>query len=378
MIVFRYLTGEVLKSQFAVFLILITIIVSQRFVKILADASEGEIAGQLVLTLVALKLPQLAMLILPLAAFLGVLIAYGRIYADSEMTVLHATGSSELKITAQTLLLSLLVMAMAGGLTLKLSPWASDREYQLLEKADADAGLATLIPGSFKYTSNGKAVVFVQDMSRDGTELSKVFLAQIPTDAKGTASVVYAQSGRVSEDSQGAQWLTLGNGRRYAGEISQPAYEITEFGRYEIQIREQQVEQRRRKLTSLSTEELWQQQSAEASAEWQWRLAIPLSVPLLMLAAVPLSRVNPRQGKFGRLLPSIALFLLYYILLIVCRSALQSEKIPVWLGLWWVHIAMLLFALGLLLQNTQWMLRLKARWSGRLAQHAVGARGDHA
>jgi len=378
LIVFRYLTGEVLKSQFAVFLILITIIVSQRFVKILADASEGEIAGQLVLTLVALKLPQLAMLILPLAAFLGVLIAYGRIYADSEMTVLHATGSSELKITAQTLLLSLLVMAMAAGLTLKLSPWASDREYQLLEKADADAGLATLIPGSFKYTSNGKAVVFVQDMSRDGTELSKVFLAQIPTDAKGTASVVYAQSGRVSEDSQGAQWLTLGNGRRYAGEISQPAYEITEFGRYEIQIREQQVEQRRRKLTSLSTEELWQQQSAEASAEWQWRLAIPLSVPLLMLAAVPLSRVNPRQGKFGRLLPSIALFLLYYILLIVCRSALQSEKIPVWLGLWWVHIAMLLFALGLLLQNTQWMLRLKARWSGRLAQHAVGARGDHA
>lgn len=378
MIVFRYLTGEVLKSQFAVFLILITIIVSQRFVKILADASEGEIAGQLVLTLVALKLPQLAMLILPLAAFLGVLIAYGRIYADSEMTVLHATGSSELKITAQTLLLSLLVMAMAAGLTLKLSPWASDREYQLLEKADADAGLATLIPGSFKYTSNGKAVVFVQDMSRDGTELSKVFLAQIPTDPKGTASVVYAQSGRVSEDSQGAQWLTLGNGRRYAGEISQPAYEITEFGRYEIQIREQQVEQRRRKLTSLSTAELWQQQSAEASAEWQWRLAIPLSVPLLMLAAVPLSRVNPRQGKFGRLLPSIALFLLYYILLIVCRSALQSEKIPVWLGLWWVHLAMLLFALGLLLQNTQFMLRLKARWSGRLAQHAVAARGDHA
>ncbi len=69
LIVFRYLIGEVFKSQLAVFLILITIIISQRFVKILADASEGELPGQLVLTLVALKLPQMAILILPLAAF---------------------------------------------------------------------------------------------------------------------------------------------------------------------------------------------------------------------------------------------------------------------------------------------------------------------
>ncbi len=60
MIVFRYLIGEVFKSQLAVFLILITIIMSQRFVKILADASDGDIPGQLVLTILSLKLPQLA------------------------------------------------------------------------------------------------------------------------------------------------------------------------------------------------------------------------------------------------------------------------------------------------------------------------------
>ena len=122
LIVFRYLIGEVFKSQLAVFLILITIILSQRFVKTLADASDGELPGQLVFTLVALKLPQMAILILPLAAFLGVLIAYGRIYAESEMTVLHATGVSEWLVGRITLVLSLVIALLAAGLTLHLSP----------------------------------------------------------------------------------------------------------------------------------------------------------------------------------------------------------------------------------------------------------------
>ncbi len=166
MIVFRYLIGEVFKSQLAVFLILITIIMSQRFVKILADASDGDIPGQLVLTILALKLPQLAVIIIPLSAFLGVLIAYSRIYADSEMTVLHATGISEWYVTRLTLVLSLLIALGAGFVTLHLSPWATEREYQILEKAEADSGLSSLIPGRVQQTSKEKSVVFLDEISR--------------------------------------------------------------------------------------------------------------------------------------------------------------------------------------------------------------------
>ncbi len=365
MIVFRYLIGEVFKSQLAVFLILITIIISQRFVKILADASEGELPGQLVLTLISLKLPQLAVLILPLAAFLGVLIAYSRIYAESEMTVLHATGISEWYVSRVTLLLSLLVALAAGGLMMYLSPWAAEREYEILAKADADSGLSTLIPGRFQQTSNEKAVVFVHDVSRDGGQLTKVFLAQAANEDDGQHSVVYAQTGTVAEDSDGAQRLVLSNGRRYAGGVDTPQYDVLEFDRYDIQIREQQVEQRRRKLSSLPTDQLLALDSAEANAEWHWRLAIPISIPLLMMLAVPLSRVNPRQGKFGKLLPGLALFLAYYILLIVCRNLLENDKIPAWLGMWWIHAMALLLGALLLLQSRAGYQRFAARLNGR-------------
>jgi lipopolysaccharide export system permease protein len=370
LIVFRYLIGEVFKSQLAVFLILITIILSQRFVKTLADASDGELPGQLVFTLVALKLPQMAILILPLAAFLGVLIAYGRIYAESEMTVLHATGVSEWLVGRITLVLSLVIALLAAGLTLHLSPWAAEREYQLLEKVSSDSGLSTLIPGRFQQTSNDKAVVFVQDISRDGHSLSKVFLAQQATEDGGQHSVVYAQTGTVLEDSSGAQRLVLSNGRRYAGAVDVPEYDVLEFGRYDLQIREQQVEQRRRKLKSLPTLELYQQRAnPEAVAELHWRLAIPLSIPILMLLAVPLSKVNPRQGKFGRLLPALSLFLTYYILLIVSTNLIEDGKLPQSVGLWWIHALVLGLAAILLLQSRAGAQRLKARIFGR---------GDHA
>ena len=89
----------------------------------------------------------------------------------------------------------------------------------------------------------------------------------------------------------------------------------------------------------------------------------------LMLLAVALSKVNPRQGTFGRLLPAFSLFLLYYMLLIVSTNLLQKEKIPQAAGLWWIHALMLVLVVVLLLQNRAGAQRLKARIFGR-GEHA--------
>ena len=133
MLIFRYLTAEVLKSQVAVFLTLMTIFLSQKLVGILGDASEGSIPAKLVLSMIALKLPQLASLILPLSIFLGIILAYSRIYADSEMTVLKACGVSEWYVVRVTLISSVGLAILAAALTMYIAPWASEQEYQLKE-----------------------------------------------------------------------------------------------------------------------------------------------------------------------------------------------------------------------------------------------------
>ncbi len=354
MLIFRYLTAEVLKSQLAVFLILMIIFVSQKFVVFLGDASEGGIPGKLVLSFVLLKLPQLASLILPLSLFLGIILAYSRVYADSDMTVLKACGISEWYIVRVTLISSVFMALVAAVLTLYLAPLASEKEAELKQQIDADTGLASLRSGRFQHTSNGKAVVFIHDIDNgEQTKLQKVFVAQLSqSETSAKVRLAYAKTGTVSEQKNGDQQLALISGKRYEFDKHQAkAQRITEFSDYKIIIEEQAIEQQRRKLEAVPTIELTKRSDSEAVAQFQWRLAIPLAIPILTLIAVPLSAVNPRQGKFAKLVPAIVLYLGYFILLNAAKFAVEDGKVPHHIGLWWIHFTAFFIGIWLILKE---------------------------
>lgn len=348
MIILRYLTAEVFKSQFAVFLVFMSIFLSQSFVRVLAEASEGKIPGYLVATIIGLRFPQLSAVILPLSVFLGVMLAYGRIYADHEMSVLKATGISEWYVTRVTLLFAFFVAIIGGSITLYLAPMALEYEYQAKENAASDGVFATLSPGRFQKAGSGDSVIFVHDYSKDKTQMQKVFVAQ--SGEKGVESVVYAHTGELIEHESGQQDLILTGGQRYYLKPNHAAQRLT-FSNYEILMEDQAVEKRRRNYAAKSTSELMKSNDIEAIAELQWRFAIPLTIPILAMIAVPLSSVNPRQGRFGKIVPGLALFFGYYILLILAKSAVEDGKIPTQVGLWWIHLLGLVTAILLLIRD---------------------------
>ncbi|MGB6138563.1 MAG: LPS export ABC transporter permease LptF [Shewanella sp.] len=352
MIVFRYLIGEVLKAQFAVLLVLLTIFISQQFVRVLADASDGEFPASLVLTLLGLNLPQLTVLVLPLSFFLAILLAHGRMYAENEMVVLHGVGVSEWYVTRVTLLLAFANLFFTAYLSIYVGPWAEERQNQVLEKAQSEAGLAALTQGRFQTSPNGRAVLFVEKINKDNT-LNKVFVAQLPDpeDEDGLTNLVVAQQGRVIEDIIGSQQLELEKGVRYQGNPKSLDIQVIEFGGYKMEIKEQEVDERRRKLSALPIDELLATPGSEAVAEFQWRLAIPIAIPLMTLIAVPLARVNVRQGKFAKMFPAILLYLGYFGLMVAGRKALQDEVIPLSLGMWWIHGCALILGLLLLIKE---------------------------
>lgn len=366
MIVFRYLLKEVTKTQIAVFLVLMTIFISQKFVRVLDDASEGGTPGHLVMVFIGLKVPDLAGMILPLSMFLGILLAYGRIYADNEMTVLHACGVSEWYVVRVTLILAFFTAIATGIFTLYLAPLASEYTYQVKEQLAADSGLSTLVPGRFQETGNQKAVVFVHEKNRSNESLEKVFVAQLPDKQGGKQSVinsslVYAKSGKVIEEEKGAQRLVLEEGIRYQYDQENDQFRRVSFGKYFIEILEQKVEHKRRKLSAVPTKELFSQVIPEYQAEIQWRLGFPIACLILTLVAVPLSVVNPRQGKFAKMLPAILLFLGYYLLLIAMRSAVENGSVPSIIGFWPVHLIALTFGISLLMKSRKSGLKLKSK-----------------
>ena len=84
-----------------------------------------------------------------------------------------------------------------------------------------------------------------------------------------------------------------------------------------------------------------------------------LAVPLMALLAVPLSKVNPRQGRFAKMLPALLLYLIYFLLLSSLKSAGASGKLDATLFIPLVHLAFLLIAIILNSWNSAFMYKVR-------------------
>ncbi|RUO20016.1 LPS export ABC transporter permease LptF [Aliidiomarina iranensis] len=369
MLIFRYIIRETFKAQMAIFVVLLTIFVSQQFVQILTEASEGQIPAQLIMLVLGLQLPSLASLLLPISLFLGVLMAQGRLYADHEMAVFHACGVSEWYITRVSLVFAGVLALVTALLTLWLSPWALAQEQSIADRLRAEAGVSVLQAGRFQQAAQQRAVIFIESQSENG-ELSEVFVAQLPARGETAAedvraSVVMAARGRVETLANGAQQMVLDEGRRYSQSLVNLDHQVMEFDQYQIQIREQEVASTGQREEAIPTRELLGDSSPAAAAELQWRIAIPLAMPLLILIAVPLSRVNPRQGKFARMGPALLIYLGYFMVLMATKRALADGSLPIELGLWWIHISLGIIGISLLLKERPSGYRVRAAIKGR-------------
>ena len=114
MIIIRYLVRETLKSQLAILFILLLIFFCQKLVRILGAAVDGDIPTNLVLSLLGLGIPEMARLILLLSLFLGLLMTLGKLYTESEITVMHACGLSKAVLIKAAMILALFTGAVAA------------------------------------------------------------------------------------------------------------------------------------------------------------------------------------------------------------------------------------------------------------------------
>jgi lipopolysaccharide export system permease protein len=347
-ILLRYLMLETFKSQIGILFVLLLIFVSQQFIGILAKAINGIIPADLVMTLLYLNLPTLGTLMLPISFYLAVLFAHGRLHSESEMVAMASCGYSPNSTLKATLLLSFLTFVFAAGNSLYLAPLAEDEMVAVIEGAESDAGVATLIEGRFHKTSDNGGVVYVEKY-RGGQQLEKVFAAHWPADKDKAPSVLTALTGKV-ENKQDGTWLTLLNGQRYAGNVGQHEFDNSAFGRYEVHIENREVQNKKRGAEALSTNQLFDGNSLKSKAELQWRIAIPLSILLLTFMAVPLAKVNPRQGRYAKLLPALALYLTYFLLLSTAKSFIEEGTLPVF-SIWIVQLVFLSAGIILHLQS---------------------------
>lgn len=326
--------------MFAVSLILLLIIISARFVTYLAEAAAGELDAGVLLTLMAFRLPAYLELILPLGLFIGILMAYGRLHVESEMTVLSACGLSEARMLFYTLATSSFVAMLVALFSLYLGPKGVRASESLLAEQRNRTDFETIKPARFHHLDGGRGVSYAQSISTDKQRLNKVFIAELGLQSADVPpTILVAESGETMVDTdQGRKYLLLKKGRRYVGIPGEAKYEIVEFEQFAQRLPDPDYAVKPKKETDgLSTVALWNTDSAMAKSALQWRLSLPVLVMVIALLAVPLSRTQPRKGRYGKLVPAILLYMIYLVSVNSARSLMDKGGAPIPGFLWWVH-----------------------------------------
>jgi len=353
-LIFRYLAKEVFITLASLTTILLLIFMSNQFVVYLNRAANGQIPGMLVLKLMMLELPTLMVMLLPLGFYAALLVAYGRLYADSEMTVLEACGYGPRQLLQHTFVMASVVMMVVMIIMLWGSPLIMVERARLLRTTGLQTLIQTIVPGRFRAISEGRQVFYVASMSRDHTVAKNVFLARlVEKDGHSQWDILWADNAFAeTEAGSNEDYVILQKGKQYQGLPGHADYQVAEFSQYKARLPHPTVEVKD-DIRALKMAELWPLNNPDVrkAAELQWRFSVSLMVLTLTLVGVPLSRVNPRSGKYAKLLPAMVVYIVYANALFTARNWFVTGKTPLWLGMWWPHLVVVFIGLMLIRHN---------------------------
>ena len=336
-----YLFREFAQATFAALVVLMIVSLGGVFADVLSDIARGRVPAGLMLSQLGLQVLNYLPLILPLGLMLGLLLAVGRLYRDSEMPVLIATGVGPRRLLRPLMLLVLPVAGFIGACSLWLGPWANDYSQRMVAEGNRSLLLAGLEAGRFVELPGGSGVVYVGAMSDDGSALARVFVYRQDEERM---DVTTARTGHLSVD--GAErYLNLENGFRVEGPLADGLdFRMMRYAGNEMRLPDAETRPASENPEYDSTLALLGDPRPEARAQLHARIAPPLLALAFALLAVPLARSPPRQARYGRIVLGFLAYVVGINLMLLGTEWIADGKIPTALGLWWLVLPLL--ALG--------------------------------
>ncbi|MFQ5636053.1 MAG: LPS export ABC transporter permease LptF [Gammaproteobacteria bacterium] len=357
-IVSRYILRETAQTWVVVTAVLLVILLTNQFAEVLGDAASDKLPRDAVFQVMVLTSLQYLTILIPIGLFLSILLALGRLYRDSEMAALMACGIGPAALYRPLFLLAVLLAALVGWLALDVSPDAIRRVQVIAEETKQRLDLRVLEAGRFVTLGDADAVMYAESISETGV-LGNVFVQR--TDDEAVEVIVARRAWRSESDSDKVKVLTFADGRRYKGEPGQPEFEIISFAEHGIPYALPDAVPVVLKPESRPLADLLGSGDPERAAELQWRVSVPLATLVLTVIAVPLSRSQPRHGRYGGLASGVLVYIIYVDLLAAGKVWVEREQVPAFLGIWWVHILFLLVGGILLARQFGYLNRLSLR-----------------
>jgi lipopolysaccharide export system permease protein len=349
MIFQRSLQRELASTAGAVFMVLVTIMLTTMVIRVIGSAAVGKVDQHDVLVLIGLTMVGYLAVMMIVTLFVSILVVLTRWYRDSEMVVWQASGLSLMALIRPIAVFSAPIIVAIAFCSLVAWPWASNEQQKITTRFQQRDDISLIAPGQFRESATNHRVFFVEKLSPDLKQVQNVF---VTSTENGKLFVVVSKQGQIETQANGDRFIVLENGRRYDGEPGKANFRVVEFKRYGVKMDDKPT------VDTLSTRgtpsmALLHDPTLDHLGELAWRLGLPMTGMTLMLLAIPLAYQNPRRGRTINMVFAVLVYLTYSNLQNLMQNWISQGKIPFVVGLLGLHIVVACVATFLLWRRIQ-------------------------
>ncbi len=346
MLLSRYFNRDLMHMFLLTLLILLVIVISNMVMRYLTIFSGQNVSSNVVFQLIGVMLPKYIAYLIPLSLFFSMLLVYGKWFANNELTVAFACGFSWLRLFAANAWIVGSLFLIQLVLTLWVLP-VVDQNYTLVQQASKTQSVESFItPGQMTSIGSGNQVIYVDKTDHNGM-LYDIFLYQ-KNSKNQQQMIVTAPKGWIEVHANQNRFVVLENGYYYQIDSNDKTVLQGQFNRLERFIFGKVDPKDDTSIEGVPTTELFNSHRLDYQAELQWRISFALILWVSLLIALAISKIQPRQSRYRRIVPGVLIFIIYFNLLSLSKKWIVSGILPTWIGLWWVHIVFAMIMLVIL------------------------------
>jgi lipopolysaccharide export system permease protein len=359
MIFKRALRQELNFTTGVVFMVLVTLVLTNLMIRVLGNAASGTANPKDALVLIGLGMINYLPILLTASVFVAILMVLTRWYKDSEMVIWQSAGISLIKILRPILNFTAPIAIAIAVLSIFASPWASEKSATIKQRFQQRDDISMLAPGQFRESSGNNRVFFIESMNPETDMITNVFVTDF---GKERQLVAVAKQGFIQNTPDGEKQLILETGRRYEGTPGNTDFRITEFDKYTVKLADKVIDPIINGPRTLPAWVLIQDLNKAHLGEILWRIGLPLMVFVFAIIAIPLSYMDPRRGRYTALIMAVLLYFTYSNLLKLMQAWVTTGKLSFSIGWWILHVVIALIGLALIIYRQNRSITLFGRY----------------
>jgi lipopolysaccharide export system permease protein len=330
----QYLLRGMVRPFAAILTVLVALFGGFSLAGILSDAVSGLLPIGVIAALAGLKVLIALDVLIPIALFIAVVMAFGRLQADSEMTMMLALGMSPTRLARPVLALALTMSAVVACLSLAIRPLAYAESHAITDRASVMLNVNAMQAGTFYASNDGRQVIFLGGRADRHADGQGVFVAR---NVAGAVQVIYAHDAQPAVvNASGQRVVHLSDAHIYDLDPLNPANdEVLQAAGMNVNPDSGVAVVPGYSPVAASSLHLAASDRPRDIAELQWRFSTGLSTLLLALLGFVMSRGKPRQNRFASFGPAILAYSGYYLLCTVARTWVEHGMVGRFPGLWW-------------------------------------------